>query len=79
MEEELLKAARELARTTQRTLSAVIEDAVREAVSQAEIKPASAWRLPVSRESGGLRPGVNLDDNRAVRDLMDGFEDPSRD
>ncbi len=70
LDDELLKAARRLAAETGRTLTAVIEDAVREAVAR---RHAPAARRPVTlptRGGQGLQPGVDLDDSRALLDRM---------
>lgn len=55
-----------------RTLNDLIADALRASLTDA------ATTLPVlpTDGGGGLLPGVNLDDNSALLDLMDGLELP---
>ena len=68
---DLLKAARRHASETGRTLTALIEDAIRLAIS-AEENSAGRVREPLPTYGrGGLREGVDLDDGAALLDLMD--------
>lgn len=67
----LLRRAKRLAAGTDRSLTRVIEDALREAIGRAE---APCLREPVRLATfgrGGVRPGVNLDDGRRLRDIME--------
>ena len=71
LEDNLLKAAKKRAVELDTTLTAVIEDALRTALA----KPTQAKRpkktdLPVSG-SGGLCPGVDLDDTSSLFDIME--------
>jgi hypothetical protein len=70
--DDLLNAAKRHAIDTGRTLTEVIEDALRVALApdegRAEPKPV---RLPTFG-SGGILPGVDLDDTAALLDLMEG-------
>jgi len=68
----LLRQLKRLAAETHRTLTAVIEDAVREVVARRKKKPA---RQPVHLPTfpgWGLRPGVDLDDSAGLLDKMEG-------
>jgi hypothetical protein len=68
----LLADARRVAAETGRTLTAVIEDAVREALSRrGQSRREPPVQLTTFRGSG-LQPGVDLDDSSALQDLMDG-------
>lgn len=74
LDDRLLAEAKHLAARTGRTLTAVIEDALRE--SLARCKPANRRRpatLP-SYHGQGLQPGVDLDDSAALLDLMEAGE-----
>ncbi|MHC4176148.1 MAG: YlcI/YnfO family protein [Planctomycetota bacterium] len=74
LDDQLLAEAKQLAAQTGRTLTAVIEDALREVLARRKQAP-KAERVQLLRHGmGGLQPGVNLDDNAAVRDLMDGID-----
>jgi hypothetical protein len=54
-------------------MGAVIEDAVRVALSVREPQTAQLPDLP-TYGGAGLRPGVDLSNNAALRDLMDSTE-----
>ena len=53
------------------TLTKVIEEALREKLARKQPEPPT-FELRTFH-GGGLQPGVNLDDNAATRDLMDGL------
>jgi len=76
--DDLLAKAKRIAAESRRPLRAVIEDALREALTRrrrsAKCNPVS---LPTFR-GGGLRPGVDLDDTASLLDLMDAAGDPRR-
>lgn len=70
LDDDLLREAKERAARSRRTVSQVVEDAMRETFARAA--PARRVRvvdLPTS--PGGPRPGVDLNDNAALRDLLD--------
>jgi hypothetical protein len=68
LDDALVSEAKVLAARTGRTLSQVIEDALRRTLvpRQREARPPALTTSP-----GALRAGVDLDDNAALRDLMD--------
>jgi hypothetical protein len=71
LDDELLSEAKQLAARTGRTLTAVIEDALRETLARSE--PSSAdqpFDLPTFGE-GGTLPGIDLDDTSALMEAMD--------
>ena len=72
LDDLLLAEAKKYAAETGRTLTAVIEDALREVLARRK-QPFKrrAVRLPTFR-GGGLQRGVDLDDTSALLDLMDG-------
>ena len=78
LDDHLLQGAKELAARTHRTLTAVLEDALRETLSRRP-SPSARHRvkLPVSDRMTGLRPGVDLDNSAALLDLMEGTDDPA--
>ncbi len=56
---------------TGRTLTAVIEDALREMLARRKTRALKkSARLPTTK-GRGLKPGVNLDDSAALLELMD--------
>ena len=74
IDDDLLAEAKERAARTGRTLTAVIEDALRESFArQRTPHPERHIALPTYRPSRpGLQPGVDLDDSAALLDLMEG-------
>jgi hypothetical protein len=76
--DDLLAKAKRIAAESKRPLRAVIEDALREALTR---RRHSAKCAPVSLPTfhgGGLQPGVDLDDTASLLDLMDAAGDPRR-
>lgn len=72
LDEDLLRRAKELAARTDRTLTAVIEDALREVIARVdEGDEGGPFRFPTF-EGGGPLPGIDLDDNAGLLDVMEG-------
>ena len=68
--DELLASAKRRARERGQTLGALVEDALRRELSvSGDQKPRPP--VPILRGGGGLRPGVDLTSNRALRELLD--------
>lgn len=69
LDDGLMRQAKAHAALTGRTLTAFIEDAVRQALAAGDpsTKPP---RYRVRTFRSGLRPGVDLDSNAALLDLM---------
>jgi hypothetical protein len=70
--EDLMKAAKRRAVETDRTLTEVIEDALRAALAQRKEAGAPALVELPTYGSGGVLAGVDLDDTAALLDVMDG-------
>ncbi len=71
MDDDLLAATKQLAAQTGRTLTAVIEDALREALMRHRRKKRQKpIRLP-TMTGNGLQPGVDLDDSASLLELME--------
>lgn len=72
LDETLMREAKRYAAEQDKTLTKVIEEALREKLTRKRTEP----RIVKLRtfDGGGLQPGVDLDDNTATRDLMDGLE-----
>jgi hypothetical protein len=72
LEESLLAEAKALAARQSKTLTSLIEDGLRLAISKHQ---AHARRrnldLPVSRRGGGTMPGVDLANSAEVLDLLE--------
>jgi hypothetical protein len=72
LDDDLLRQAKALAARTGRTLTAVIEDGLREALARHRRRQE---RPPVARpifKGKRLRPGVDLDATVGLRDILDG-------
>lgn len=73
LDDALVRRAKQQAVRTGQTLSSLIEAALRDALAR---RPATSvdYRFTlVTHRGSGSRPGVDLSDNEAVRDLMDGL------
>lgn len=70
LDEQLLTEAKRLAAETGRTLTSVIEDALRETLARRRMEVRRKRVTLRSFKGGSLRPGVDLDDSAALLDLM---------
>jgi len=69
--DEVLDYYRRLAAESHRTLSAVIEESLRETAARREAsEPGSSAEFTIVGGEG-LRPGVTLDHNAVLRELLD--------
>lgn len=71
LDDQLLARAKEHAARTGRTLTAVIEDALRRALADANRSPDRPVPVFPTFGGDGLQPGVDLADSAALLDLMD--------
>ena len=72
LDEELLRRAKRRALESGRTLTALIEEGLRSVLARpAPGESREIPDLPVSG-SGGILPGVDLDDTAALYDIMEG-------
>lgn len=77
LDERLMREVKRLAHETGRTLTAVIEESLRETVARKrEPRPSSRVRLPVF-SGDGLLPGIDLDDGADLLERMDGRRGPA--
>ena len=77
LDDQLLKETKHLAAKTGRTLTAVIEDALRETLArQEEHVRRELVKLPVV-QGKGLQAGIDLDDSAALLELMESANDPA--
>ncbi len=73
MEDGLLRRAKQIAARRETTLTAILEEALREWLDrQRRGRSSERAKLPVSRSNGGVLPGVDLDDSAELLDRMDG-------
>jgi hypothetical protein len=70
LDDALLAEAKQVAARTGRSLTAVVEDALRQSLHRRHPTTRRAIELPVFGE-GGTRPGVDLDDSAALLDVME--------
>ena len=72
LDEGLLMKAKQEARKRGETLTSLMERGLRLAISGSHKHARSTRvRLPTSKATGGVRPGINLDDTSAVLDRLD--------
>ncbi|HEX9775451.1 MAG TPA: ribbon-helix-helix protein, CopG family [Actinomycetota bacterium] len=70
IDDSLFAQVKELAARTRRTLTQVVEDALRETVSRGQ--PGGGRRASLPTFGGnGLQPGVDLDSTASLLDLME--------
>jgi len=69
LDDALLEQARREAAARGESLTALIEQGLQLVLSQS--KPRRKVDLPVSREGGGVRPGIDLSNNAALLDIME--------
>ncbi|MGH9456662.1 MAG: type II toxin-antitoxin system VapB family antitoxin [Thermoanaerobaculia bacterium] len=69
LDERLLREAKKVAAQSGRTLTSVIEEALRETLARQRKAPGARPALP--RHRGRLQPGVDLDDAASLLDLME--------
>ena len=70
LDDALLADAKAMAARTHRTLTAVIEDALRETLARSR-RGRSVPRVELPTHSARLEPGVDLDDSAALLELME--------
>ena len=74
LDSDLLKRAKVVARERGVTLTSLIEDALRERLARrAARKGTREWVSLPTNGGEGVHPGVDLDDSRALLDIMDGI------
>ncbi|MGV9797883.1 type II toxin-antitoxin system VapB family antitoxin [Mycobacterium sp. NPDC003449] len=70
IDDHLLAEAKILAARTSRSLGSVVEDALRAMLTRVgDENHTPTFRLP-THGSGGLRPGVDLDDKEALAEIL---------
>jgi hypothetical protein len=69
--DDLLSQIKRLAATSHSTVTALISDALREALTKRRHKRKNGRVTLTTYGKKGLRPGVDLDDGAALLDLME--------
>jgi hypothetical protein len=76
--DDLLAQAKKLAAESRTSVTALIEDALKERLARRKRNPKSKAVKLTTYGVGGLLPGVDLDDTSALLDLMERDLDPHR-
>jgi hypothetical protein len=77
LDDDLLAEVKQIAARSNKTMTAVIEDALRQMLArQRKAEERTPVRL-TTVSGGGLQPGVDLDDSAALLSLMEEFSDPA--
>ena len=72
LDEELFAEAKAYAARHHRTLTSLIEEALRQRLAEPKRYKRDPHRsLPTSTAGGGTRPGVDLDDSAMLLELLD--------
>jgi len=71
LDDDLLKSAKRVAHDTGRTLTKLIEDALRHAISSRTTKKARRSVKLTTVSGRGVRPGVDVDDSVALLAFME--------
>ena len=72
LDDHLLSQAKQLAARTGQTLTAVIEEALRIKLAASRKRKPGAKMTLTTYGTGGILPGVDLDDSAALLELMEG-------
>jgi len=79
LDDDLLRQTKALAAQTGRTLTAVIEDALRETIARSRSRRGrsrAGVALPTFKGSR-VHPGVDLDDSAGLLEIMEGDRNPA--
>lgn len=75
--DELIGQIKKLAATSNSTVTAIIEDALREAIARRRRTGRRDQVILKTYGKRGLLPGVDIDDTAAILDLMESSGDPA--
>ncbi len=76
LNDQLLREAKQAAVGSGRTLTSLIEEALREKLARPKGASRREW-VDLPTHPGGFAPGVNLDNSAALLDLMEADNPPS--
>jgi hypothetical protein len=76
--DDLILLAKKAALEADTTLTEIVAAALRAALSRRGGKQTRRNFKVITYGSGGLQPGVDLDNTSALLDRMDGLDDPDR-
>jgi hypothetical protein len=75
IDDHLLSEAKQIAARSHRSLGQVIDDALRRMLTETSRTRSTSVTLPI-HGSGGLRPGVDLEDKEQLAELLGDNEQP---
>jgi metal-responsive CopG/Arc/MetJ family transcriptional regulator len=75
LDDQLLTEVKKLAHQRGQSMTAVIEESLRQMLAQREEMRAEPLVKLITVSGNGLQPGVDLDDSAALLDLMERFDD----
>lgn len=70
IDDELLKRAKKRAADEGRTLTSLIQDGLALVLAEHKKRPARRVQIPVSKASGGVLPGVDLNRSCELEEVM---------
>jgi hypothetical protein len=74
LEESLLMQAKILAAKQNKTLTALIQEGLCKVIKEAQTaKPGRKVAIPISKQSGGIWPGIDISNSAELLDIMDGY------
>jgi hypothetical protein len=71
LDDGLLEQAKAAARQRHTTVTSLIEEGLRLILTNERLGRRAKVVLPVSRETGGVLPGVDLNNSASLQDLME--------
>jgi Arc/MetJ family transcription regulator len=71
IDDELFRQAKRTAAETGRTLTEVVEDALRQTLAPRQLNARRKRIVLPTFDGGHVRPGVDLDDSAALLDIME--------
>jgi hypothetical protein len=77
LDDALLVEVKQIAARSDKTLTSVIEDALREMLARRRTAEERAPVRLTTVSGGGIQPGVDLDDSAALLALMEESSDPA--
>lgn len=69
--DDLLRMAEQWAVRDRRTLSDLVEEGLRAILAEKRARQTADFDLPVSSKRGGTLPGVDINNNAALLDILD--------
>ena len=71
LDDDLLAKAEVYAATTGKTVTAVVEEALREMLARRVVQRKRPWVSLKTVKGNGVRPGIDLDDSASLLDKME--------